>query len=60
MSACPSCNTWNSRVLDTRRGQETGWYIRRRECYGCKHRWVTYEVPAEDVQQATNDPPSET
>jgi transcriptional regulator NrdR family protein len=60
MSACPACLSWDSRVLSTRKSASTVWYIRRRECIHCNHRWTTYEVPADDVQQAEHESQTET
>lgn len=55
MSACPECHTFSSKVIDTRKQPETGWTVRRRECYECTHRWTTYEVPTVDVRKETTD-----
>ena len=55
MSACPECHTFNSKVIDSRKQMETGWTMRRRECYECGHRWTTYEVPTADISQQPED-----
>jgi transcriptional regulator NrdR family protein len=50
MSACPTCGSIRSKVLETRY-TATGWIKRRRRCLNeddgahCTHRWNTFEIP---------------
>lgn len=55
MSACPECREFNSKVLDTRKRLEDGWVHRQRLCLSCGERWETVEVPADDVQQGSDN-----
>ncbi len=50
MSACPSCDHFGSRVLETRR-LRNGWVRRRRECQltNCGSRWYSFEIPDTDL-----------
>ena len=41
---CPSCNSPDSRVLDSRPAQDGASIKRRRECPVCGRRFTTYEV----------------
>lgn len=41
---CPSCNSTDSRVLDSRPAQDGASIKRRRECPVCGRRFTTYEV----------------
>ena len=41
---CPSCNSPDSRVLDSRTAQDGASIKRRRECPVCGRRFTTYEV----------------
>ena len=41
---CPSCNSTDSRVLDSRPAQDGASIKRRRECPACGRRFTTYEV----------------
>ena len=50
MTICVSCDSWDNRVLDSRKQPATGWITRRRECMICNTRWTTYEVPSKDVK----------
>ncbi|NUQ62814.1 MAG: transcriptional repressor NrdR [Pirellulales bacterium] len=40
---CPFCHVDNDRVIDSRTCEEGGAIRRRRECFGCKRRYTTYE-----------------
>lgn len=61
MTICVACDSWDNRVLDSRKRVDAGWVVRRRECMSCNTRWTTYEVPQRDVQQEAPDAqPSET
>jgi transcriptional regulator NrdR family protein len=42
---CPACNGAENAVLEVREER------RRRECTTCRHRWTTYEVPAERLER---------
>lgn len=53
MSACINCGSWSTKVVDSRKGAETGFTVRRRVCEACGARWRTLEVPAEDVNIGT-------
>jgi transcriptional regulator NrdR family protein len=43
---CPKCGG-ECRTIDSRpvKGEERPKWRRRRECYGCEHRFTTYEIP---------------
>ena len=61
MTLCVSCDSWDNRVLDSRKQPATGWITRRRECMICNTRWTTYEVPSKDVKpEAPHESPPET
>lgn len=47
---CPKCGQAACRVLQTRPGVRVR--KRRRMCEACLHRYTTYEVQADDVQEA--------
>ncbi len=40
---CPFCNHLDDRVIDSRMSKEGEVIRRRRECFGCKRRFTTYE-----------------
>ncbi len=40
---CPYCNEYESRVVDSRSGEDGSFIRRRRECNACKRRFTTYE-----------------
>ncbi len=40
---CPFCNTYDTKVLDTRAADEGRSIRRRRECNSCQKRFTTYE-----------------
>ena len=40
---CPFCHADNDRVVDSRSHQDGFSIRRRRECFGCKRRYTTYE-----------------
>jgi transcriptional repressor NrdR len=40
---CPSCQSDNDRVIDSRAGEDGSAIRRRRECLDCKRRYTTYE-----------------
>ncbi|MGI0482324.1 transcriptional regulator NrdR [Geminocystis sp. CENA526] len=40
---CPSCNSDNSKVLESRTTEKRQSIRRRRECLNCGHRFTTYE-----------------
>jgi transcriptional regulator NrdR family protein len=42
---CPVCNHDENKIVEHRGSR------RRRECGQCFHRWTTYEVPAERLEQ---------
>lgn len=42
MIRCPSSGSTQTRVADTR--QQPATVHRRRQCFGCDHRWSTFEV----------------
>jgi transcriptional regulator NrdR family protein len=42
---CPVCNSAQNAVLEVREER------RRRECAACRHRWTTFEVPAERLER---------
>lgn len=58
MSACPQCDTFNSRVNETRR-LRNGWVRRHRRCLEeeCSHRWYTYELPKDELADDPNRHP---
>lgn len=41
---CPFCGAQETRVVDSRLGQEASQVRRRRECVECKERFTTYET----------------
>lgn len=43
--ACPVCHDDRNAIVEHRGTR------RRRECSQCRHRWTTYEVPAERLEQ---------
>ena len=43
--SCPACGKGGALTIDSRGGPAS--VRRRRQCPACKHRWTTYEVPAE-------------
>ena len=45
---CPFCNQLNDKVIDSRTARE-GEVIRRRECFGCRRRFTTYERIEENL-----------
>ena len=45
---CPSCGSWKSKVLETRKDFRFNWLWRRRLC-GCGHEWQTYELPVNNL-----------
>ncbi len=55
MSACPSCDYFDSKVNETRK-LRNGWVKRHRRCLQdeCGRRWYTYEMPAESVETDTD------
>jgi len=40
---CPSCGLLDDKVIDSRLSKEGDAIRRRRECFGCKQRFTTYE-----------------
>ena len=44
---CPFCQHEDSRVIDSRTGEDQSMVRRRRECPECKRRFTTYERPGE-------------
>jgi len=40
---CPFCSHLEDKVIDSRMGKEGDVIRRRRECFGCKRRFTTYE-----------------
>ncbi len=42
MILCPCCGSTKTRVADSR--QQPCTVHRRRQCFGCDHRWSTFEV----------------
>jgi transcriptional repressor NrdR len=44
---CPFCQHEDSRVIDSRTGEDHSMIRRRRECPECKRRFTTYERPGE-------------
>ncbi|MBM4010956.1 MAG: transcriptional repressor NrdR [Planctomycetes bacterium] len=40
---CPFCLVDNDRVIDSRSGDDGATIRRRRECFGCRRRFTTYE-----------------
>lgn len=50
MSACPKCQKFGSAITETRQ-LRNGWVRRRRLCNNarCCHKWMTYEMPADQV-----------
>ena len=40
---CPFCNQLNDKVIDSRTAREGEVIRRRRECFGCRRRYTTYE-----------------
>jgi len=40
---CPFCNHLDDKVIDSRMSKEGEAIRRRRECFGCKRRFTTYE-----------------
>lgn len=59
MSVCIKCNSWKTKVLQTRKLRNDGWTFRERKCYLCGHRWDTVEVPAEDIRTPSDPSLSE-
>ncbi len=55
MTLCVSCDSWESKVVDSRKKTDAGWVVRRRECAACGTRWTTYEVPANDVRHEAEE-----
>ena len=53
---CPKCSSLLSKVVDTREDTSDGTYRwRRRECHPCLHRFTTYEVHSDFMQEARRD-----
>lgn len=50
MSVCIKCNSWKTKVLQTRKLRNDGWTYRERKCDLCSHRWNTLEVPEVDIR----------
>lgn len=46
---CPYCQEYESRVVDSRSGEDGSFIRRRRECNACKRRFTTYERLEERV-----------
>lgn len=46
---CPFCNTPDTKVIDTRLGNEGEQVKRRRECQHCSERFTTYEIAELDM-----------
>lgn len=49
---CPSCGKTRSAVIDGRPAGET--FRRRRVCFGCAHRFTSYEVATENDPRTAN------
>lgn len=47
--SCPNCSSPNVRVLDTRPVDEGASVRRRRACRDCGHKWVTFEIDADQL-----------
>jgi transcriptional regulator NrdR family protein len=56
MSMCPVCNSWHSKVKESRKDTRYGWKWRLRDCQECGHRWATYEVPTGSLNVEGGDP----
>ncbi len=46
---CPFCNQLDDRVIDSRMTREGEIIRRRRECFGCRRRYTTYERIEENL-----------
>lgn len=44
---CPICGMNDVITVDSRHEHE--WRMRRKKCFACKHRWTTYEIPADTL-----------
>lgn len=53
MSMCPSCGTWSSKTLETRKDTRFNWKWRRRTCNDCGHTFETYEINSALINPAT-------
>ena len=53
---CPSCNSEDTKVIDSRMGDDGDTVRRRRECRDCGHRFTTFErVVLEQPRVVKND-----
>jgi transcriptional regulator NrdR family protein len=57
--SCLRCGASGVIVVDSRvtRFDDYQAVRRRRHCNACKHRWLTYELPAKPVEEITNSSP---
>ena len=46
---CPFCNRLDDKVIDSRTAREGEVIRRRRECFGCRRRFTTYERIEENL-----------
>ena len=46
---CPSCNSDQTKVIDTRPVRKGACVRRRRGCMACQIRWTTHEVDADQL-----------
>lgn len=47
LTRCPMCD--GQVTVKDSRINALGWRHRRRQCLECKHTWITYELPAEYI-----------
>ena len=46
---CPHCGSMESKVIDSRQDPIHGQYRRKRQCQGCKSRYMTVEIVAAKI-----------
>lgn len=47
---CKKCESFESKVTDSRGLEDQNRIKRRRECLVCGHRWTTYEIDSKDLK----------
>jgi transcriptional repressor NrdR len=47
---CKQCESFESKVADSRGIEDKNVIRRRRECLVCGHRWTTYEIDSEELK----------
>jgi transcriptional repressor NrdR len=47
---CKYCESFESKVTDSRAIEDKNTIRRRRECIDCGHRWTTYEIDATELR----------